>query len=328
MGNEVTDLFDAPITHIPEEEIESGLVSSPVIPDAPREANPISTTQITQEKATPAVPPVAPATPPAATPPAGTAVPATPVAAPDTAAGVQAPPVNQDLERARMMAQALKEAGFSAPSQPQAPVAPAEVQLTPEELDKKLGVWKADDAWVAKVRDPDTMVQAILEMREGTLRQALFTVGAYLKDHYQPDIEKRLEAIGQTIQPVQEMAQKQADKETWEAFTTRHPTLADPKFKKLNHWAFTEVRNSGVKFNSREEIFDAIAAKTTEVIREVNPAFGQPGAPAQPVTTATPVTQLPPPTAGASGSAGSGAASSGVKSPKQAQSAEVAAAWG
>lgn len=343
--NEVTDLFDAEIEPLPEIESQAGgaKIEKSQITPPPGSTTTARTTEqmdldrIEKENAAEAAAGATPSTQQTSNPgsvvaPGGQSAAGEGVQTPPPVVGQQQPPAVPPAATPTPVhldptafAEALRAAGFGQPQQQQQQIAP-ERQLTQEEIDQQLGVWKATDEWNKRLLDPDTQAAAIAEMQGATIRQAVLMSRHLEADLRQKAIQEALAPVMAQLekaQPALQQAEQLRSEQVIKTFHARHPLLADPKLAPIIKQSYAAVRASGQQFATQEQAFDAIANTATEVIRAVKPDFGQPTAPVQQQQQQQQPPAVPPPTGGATGG-GSGGGSSANATPKN----EVAEIWG
>jgi len=137
---------------------------------------------------------------------------------------------------------------------------PQEVQkqLTPEEIDAQLQVWKPSEDLYDRLSAPETRGAAFIEMRDGIMRQALTAV--------QHMLGSETGKIREEFAGVQTFAQEQRATKLREQFTTTYPALQ--KYEKIMPMVSAALEKSGYKPQSVEEGFKKLADEAAKVIKE------------------------------------------------------------
>lgn len=175
--------------------------------------------------------------------------------------------------------------------------------LTPEEIakaQKDLNFWEPDDAWLARYDNLETRRAAILEMRDGQMKQFV-TIARALQAQQNEEWSQRFDPVSKMISERQE-----AERET--RFHMAFPQLAAPELRPVIAKIATDIHASG-GFNGLDETkaFAKIATAVEAVAKQFNPNFKlSAGAAASPTKKSTPSSSngLPTITNGGGGSGG------------------------
>lgn len=176
----------------------------------------------------------------------------------------------------------------------QAPLAPVK-QMTQEEIDVALNVWKATPEWIAKFENPETRVTALEEQSRGIARQAATMSNVLLQE--------REQAQQAQLAPLLQAQQQATVKEWRDDFDSAYPQLAKPEFTPILKLVTDNLKAQNFVPKDRAHAFETIAAATASLLSGVNPTFKL-EAPKSRTPTKTTMPKLPTTTAGGGGGAG------------------------
>jgi len=182
-----------------------------------------------------------------------------------------------------------------------------EKELTPEEIAQLTNQWNPTPDFLNRLQggdeqDQSLQLQAIEEMRDGFLRQAL-TVADQMYQQRQQQMEAQLAPLRQHYA---ELAGRQAE----EQFYKSYPGLA--KHKDLTTKVAQAIQASGQQFKTPQEQSQTIASQTESVIKQFDPNFSL-TAQTKPTRSSQPASQQ----IGGQGGAGGAAQSSKPLTPQQ-----------
>jgi hypothetical protein len=138
------------------------------------------------------------------------------------------------------------------------PVQEKEKELTPEELDAQLQVWKPSEDLYDRLGDSETRQAAFVELRDGIMRQAL-TAAQHM-------IAAEVGKVRGEFEPVQNFAQQQRATEMRKNFMDQYPAL--DKYQKLMPLVTASLERRGYKPNSVEDGFNTLADEAAKVIKD------------------------------------------------------------
>lgn len=137
--------------------------------------------------------------------------------------------------------------------------------LTPEEAEKLLNVWKPTKEWTTKFDNLETRDEAVKEMRDGVVKHN-DTIGQYR-------IREALDGVHAQYKPVLEFMQRYENEQAEKRFNTAHPELAKPEYKKVVEAVANDLQRQGKKFDSEKELFDELSKGVEAVFKVSNPNF-------------------------------------------------------
>lgn len=226
----------------------------------------------------------------------------------------QLPPIISPVPAVQQQAQVPQMPVQQQPVQQAAPVQ-QQAPPTQEEIQRQLNIYnltEADYDAVFDTEDKAQSIRALNDMLQKAVRQAV-TMSNVL-------VQEQAAKLQQTVQPYMQFADEQRTSVLHQAFYTRHADLqaAQPVVDAV----LKQFQQQGVKFNSPEQLFDAVAQNTKAYLLQMQ-QLGQ---------TATPAAQGPVPTqsapatgkprmaalpSGGQGGAGAGGGKSGKVSTAQ-----------
>lgn len=137
--------------------------------------------------------------------------------------------------------------------------------LTLEEAEAALNVWKPTKEWETKFENLETRNDALKELRDGFIRHS-DTITQHRLHQLQTAMEEKFSPALAVVEQMQ-AEQRQT------RFDTTYPQLAKPGLRPVLQAVGSQLRESGKRFNSEEEIFDAVATEVAKVIKETNSDF-------------------------------------------------------
>ena len=142
---------------------------------------------------------------------------------------------------------------------------PPQRQMTVEEAERLLNVWKPTKEWLAKYDNLESREQAIAEMRDGVIRHS-DTITQYR-------LREMMERMQQVYGPVVEHMQMEQARAGENRFKEAYPELAQEGVRPLLYAVSQNLLGQGVQFRSEREMFQAIASGVEAVIKVSNPEF-------------------------------------------------------
>jgi hypothetical protein len=142
---------------------------------------------------------------------------------------------------------------------------PPPKQITVEEAEKLLNVWKPTKEWLARYDNIETRDQAIAEQRDGLIRQA-DTIMRYRMSEMMQQLDQRYGPVVQHMQQQEAQAGEQR-------FAQTFPQLNHNGLRPLLFSVAQSLLASGTRFDSERELFTAIAKGVESVIKVSNPQF-------------------------------------------------------
>lgn len=161
---------------------------------------------------------------------------------------------------------------------------PPKKEMTREEAEKLLNVWKPSPEWLAKLNNMDTQAAALEEMRDGILRQAVTIAQGLTTEQRQ--------AIDGQYAPVLSFVQQQEGLARDARFNKTYPALAKPEYRDLITGIAQALSAKGLRFSSESEAFKAVATGAEAILKQTNPEFKL-GAPASASKSTPPPTAIP-----------------------------------
>lgn len=171
-----------------------------------------------------------------------------------------------------------REVGAVVRPQLQAPPAP---QMTVEEARRAMNFFEFTPEFFTQMDNLDTRQKAFETLRDGLIR--------YADSITQARLHSLQEALEQKYGPVLEFKDSYEAERREARFYGAYPVLKEPKLRSLISAVAQDLKTRGVKFNSEEEQFKALATGVEAVIKVHNPAFvlngaATPGGAPQPQT--------------------------------------------
>ena len=142
---------------------------------------------------------------------------------------------------------------------------PPQRQMTVEEAERLLNVWKPTREWLAKYDNLESREQAIAEMRDGVIRHS-DTITQYR-------MREMMDRIQQVYGPVVEHMQMEQARAGEGRFKEAYPELAREEIRPLLYAVSQNLLGQGIQFRSEREMFQAIAGGVEAVIKVSNPEF-------------------------------------------------------
>lgn len=213
----------------------------------------------------------------------------------------QAPAPQQVTLDPKAFADAIKAAGLGAQA-PSAPVQPANVPLTPEQIAearKALNFWEPDDAFFTEFNNMETQKQAMQKMRDGLTQQFATMMQAYFQD--------QRGQILQQVNPALAFVQQHEERQRMEAFDGKYPDLAKPELRPLMNFAADQLRKQGKTYDDQDALFADVAEGMAAVIRTQNPEFKLSAPGSSPGKTKTNPNAIKPAPSGGGGGGGGNA---------------------
>lgn len=130
-------------------------------------------------------------------------------------------------------------------------------QMTPEEIDAALQVWKPADDLYDRLGNPETRLAAFVEMRDGLIKQSM-TAAQHM-------IAMELEKVRGEVEPIRSFAQEQRAEKLRNQFTEQYPALK--QYEKLMPMVTAALERSGFKPKSVEDGFKTLADEAAKVIK-------------------------------------------------------------
>lgn len=139
-------------------------------------------------------------------------------------------------------------------------------QMSPEEAKKALNVWEPDDAFFQRYGNLDTQKVAMLEMRDGLIKQMDTIMQAR---QFQADMQWK-----QQFEPVAQMLTQRQQAEQISKFEAAYPSLAKSGLSDMRSAIGQRLQQTGAFQNKSEaEAFDILANAMASSIKEVHPDF-------------------------------------------------------
>lgn len=139
-------------------------------------------------------------------------------------------------------------------------------QMSPEEAKKALNVWEPDDAFFQRYGNLDTQKAAMLEMRDGLIKQMDTIMQAR---QFQADMQWK-----QQFEPVAQMLTQRQQAEQISKFEAAYPSLAKSGLSDMRSAIGQRLQQTGAFQNKSEsEAFDILANAMASSIKEVHPDF-------------------------------------------------------
>jgi hypothetical protein len=147
-------------------------------------------------------------------------------------------------------------------------------QLTPEEVNQRMKVWNPDAEFGSSVAqaftpnddgqvDPNRIAQVFQKMHAAQMAQA--------QTYAMAMVNKLQNEFGQTLQPLQQQYSEQQKAATQKAFMTSYPALT--QYKQLLPAAASMLQQSGANYQTKEQLFPALASAMEQMIKPINPQF-------------------------------------------------------
>lgn len=150
------------------------------------------------------------------------------------------------------------------------PKAPVQVdapprQYTPEELNKMFNRWEPTKDWETKYDNLETRAAALVEMRDGYMKQA-DTIN-------QIRLAAMRESLIEQFAPLMNQMEQQKTEAAHKEFGVAYPQLSAPELRPLLDSIATSMMSTGAKFASKDAMFDAVAKQAEAIAKTTNPAF-------------------------------------------------------
>jgi hypothetical protein len=142
---------------------------------------------------------------------------------------------------------------------------PPRREMTVEEAERLLNVWKPTKEWLAKYDNLESREQAIAEMRDGVIRHS-DTITQYR-------LREMMQQMQQVYGPVVQHMQMEQAKAGEGRFKEAYPELGREEIRPLLFAVSQNLLGQGVQFRSEREMFQAIASGVEAVIKVSNPEF-------------------------------------------------------
>jgi hypothetical protein len=142
---------------------------------------------------------------------------------------------------------------------------PPRREMTVEEAEKLLNVWKPTKEWLAKYDNLESREAAIAEMRDGVIRHS-DTITQFR-------MREMMDQIRQVYGPAVEHMQMEQARAGEGRFKEAFPELAREEVRPLLYAVSQNLLGQGVQFRSEREMFQAIASGVEAVIKVSNPEF-------------------------------------------------------
>jgi hypothetical protein len=148
---------------------------------------------------------------------------------------------------------------------PAEPAAKTIDTLTPEEAEKILNVWKPSKEWVTKFDNLETREAALKELRDGFIKHS-----DTITQHRLHELQ---DSLGKKYDPVLKFMESYQNEQAEKRFGEKYPDLSKPTMMKVVKAVADDLKSKGKTFESEDELFDALAKGTEEVIKVHNPNF-------------------------------------------------------
>lgn len=190
---------------------------------------------------------------------------------------VETPPQTVDVDKLTT-ALADKFGGVLSKMTPAAPKeTPKKIdELTPEDAKKLLKIWEPDDNFLKDFDNLETKKAAITRMRDGLIGQADTISQHRMREALAPVLEQ--------LQPVIKFMQDYQSEQLTNRFTGRYEQLGSQEIRPLINAVAEDLASKGKKFDTEEELFDALAKGVEKVIQVSNKDFKLSAAGSNPAT--------------------------------------------